>query len=119
MSMYNLIRFDFVSIRLAASCAQRGRLTAARVSNLALATASRRIRELESAIGRSLFAGVDRRNQYVCHGVVPELSRTPGQHRRRAPDHGAAADAVLREIGPSASRIDAPRSRGIVGSLAS
>ncbi|MBC7438158.1 MAG: LysR family transcriptional regulator [Bdellovibrionales bacterium] len=52
----NLARFDLVSIRLAVACAQSGSLTAAaRESNLALAAASRRIRELESALGEPLF----------------------------------------------------------------
>eukprot|EP01034_Spumella_vulgaris_P005817 gene5817-7419_t len=45
---YNLARFDLVTIRLAVSCAQTGSLTAAaRGAHLALAAASRRIRELE------------------------------------------------------------------------
>lgn len=55
-SLYNLARFDLVSIRLAVACAQTGSLTiAARDSNLALAAASRRIRELENALGTPLF----------------------------------------------------------------
>ena len=53
---YNLARFDLVSIRLAVACAQGGSLTAAaREAHLALAAASRRIRELEGAIGEPLF----------------------------------------------------------------
>jgi len=53
---YNLARFDLVSIRLAVACAQTGSLTAAaRESHLALAAASRRIRELEEALGSALF----------------------------------------------------------------
>ena len=53
---YNLARFDLVSIRLAVACAQTGSLTAAaRDSHLALAAASRRIRELELALGDPLF----------------------------------------------------------------
>ena len=52
----NLARFDLVSIRLAVACAQTGSLTAgARTAHLALAAASRRIRELESALGNALF----------------------------------------------------------------
>lgn len=52
----NLARFDLVSIRLAVACAQTGSLTAAaRDSHLALAAASRRIRELEGALGDALF----------------------------------------------------------------
>jgi DNA-binding transcriptional LysR family regulator len=53
---YNLARFDLVSIRLAVACAQTGSLTAAaRGSHLALAAASRRLRELENALGETLF----------------------------------------------------------------
>jgi DNA-binding transcriptional LysR family regulator len=53
---YNLARFDLVSIRLAVACSQTGSLTAAaRDSHLALAAASRRIRELENALGGALF----------------------------------------------------------------
>ncbi|MBA4327823.1 MAG: LysR family transcriptional regulator [Polaromonas sp.] len=53
---YNLARFDFVSVRLAVACAQTGSLTAAaRDSHLALAAASRRIRELEATLGDVLF----------------------------------------------------------------
>ena len=53
---YNLARFDLVSIRLAVGCAQCGSLTAAaREMHLALAAASRRIRELEDALGQPLF----------------------------------------------------------------
>jgi DNA-binding transcriptional LysR family regulator len=53
---YNLARFDLVSVRLAVACAQTGSLTAAaRDSHLALAAASRRIRELEDALGDALF----------------------------------------------------------------
>ena len=53
---YNLARFDLVSIRLAVDCAQTGSLTAAaRGAHLALGAASRRIRELEDALGDALF----------------------------------------------------------------
>ncbi|OOG36591.1 LysR family transcriptional regulator [Polaromonas sp. A23] len=53
---YNLARFDLVSVKLAVACAQRGSLTrAAQDANLALAAASRRIRDLETAIGAPLF----------------------------------------------------------------
>lgn len=53
---FNPARFDFVSIQLAVACAQAGSLTAAaRHSHLSLAAASRRIRELEEALGSPLF----------------------------------------------------------------
>lgn len=52
----NLARFDLVSIRLAVACLQTGSLSAAaREVHLALAAASRRLRELEQALGASLF----------------------------------------------------------------
>ena len=56
MAAYNLARFDLVSIRLAVACFQTGSLSAAaRDSHLALAAASRRIKELENALGDPLF----------------------------------------------------------------
>ena len=56
MRAINLARFDLVSIRLAVACAQTGSLTAAaREGHLALAASSRRIRELEAALGEALF----------------------------------------------------------------
>ena len=47
-------------------------------------------------------------------GMVPKLSRTPGLHRRNAPDLGQDTDAVLAEIGITAEQIQAMRQRGIV-----
>lgn len=62
---FNLNRFDLLSIRLAVACAQRGSLTAAaRESNIALAAASRRIKELEAGLGVPLF---DRRPTGLVH----------------------------------------------------
>lgn len=53
---YNLARFDLVSIRLAVACAQSGSLSAAaQEAPLALAAASRRLKELELALGDVLF----------------------------------------------------------------
>jgi DNA-binding transcriptional LysR family regulator len=55
-SALNLARFDLISIRLAVACAHHGSLTgAARDNHLALAAASRRLRELEEALGSALF----------------------------------------------------------------
>ncbi len=52
----NLSRLDFTSIRLAVLCAQTENLThAARECHLVLPAASRRIRELEVALGTKLF----------------------------------------------------------------
>jgi formyl-CoA transferase len=47
-------------------------------------------------------------------GVVPKLSRTPGGHRRNAPDVGQDTDAVLREIGLTPEQIAELRRRGVV-----
>ncbi len=47
-------------------------------------------------------------------GMVPKLSRTPGLHRRNAPDVGQDTDAVLTELGISPEQIQALRERGIV-----
>ncbi len=54
--IYNLARFDFVSIRLAVACARSGSLTvAARDCNLVLPAASRRLGDLERALDGPLF----------------------------------------------------------------
>src|SRR5215218_10812147 len=56
VTAYNLARFDLVSIRLVVDCVQHGSVSAAaREANLALAAASRRIKELEDAVGEPLF----------------------------------------------------------------
>ena len=56
ISKLNLSRFDFISVRLAVLCAQTGSLTsAARACHLVLPAASRRIKDLEAAIGSQLF----------------------------------------------------------------
>lgn len=47
-------------------------------------------------------------------GMVPKLSRTPGLHRRNAPDLGQDTDAVLTELGITSEQIKAMRQRGIV-----
>ncbi len=61
----NLARFDLLSLRLALLCAQGRTLTAAAQDcHLATAAASRRLRELEAALGLPLF---DR----VAHALVP------------------------------------------------
>jgi molybdate transport repressor ModE-like protein len=75
---YNLARFDLVSIRLAVACAQSGSLTAAaREAHLALAAASRRLRELEDALGETLFerhargvAPTEAGRVFVKHGLA-------------------------------------------------
>jgi formyl-CoA transferase len=45
-------------------------------------------------------------------GIVPKLSRTPGGHRRNAPQIGQDTDAVLREMGLSPAQIQALKDKG-------
>ena len=40
-------------------------------------------------------------------GIVPKLSRTPGSHRRNAPDIGQDTDAVLHDMGLTEAQIQA------------
>ena len=47
-------------------------------------------------------------------GIVPKLSRTPGGHRRNAPQIGQDTDAVLREMGLSDEQIQSLKDKGIV-----
>jgi formyl-CoA transferase len=47
-------------------------------------------------------------------GIVPKLSRTPGNHRRNAPTLGQDTDEVLREVGLSDAQIQALKDKGIV-----
>ena len=47
-------------------------------------------------------------------GIVPKLSRTPGSHRRNAPEIGQDTDAVLQDIGLTAKQIQALKDKGIV-----
>ena len=47
-------------------------------------------------------------------GIVPKLSRTPGSHRRNAPKIGQDTDAVLQDIGLTATQIQALKDKGIL-----
>lgn len=47
-------------------------------------------------------------------GIVPKLSRTPGSHRRNAPEIGQDTDAVLQDIGLTPAQIQALKEKGIV-----
>ena len=49
-------------------------------------------------------------------GIVPKLSRTPGEHRRNAPVLGQDTDTILRDIGLTASQIEQLKAQGIVAS---
>jgi formyl-CoA transferase len=53
-------------------------------------------------------------SQLTVPGMVPKLSRTPGEHRRNAPSLGQDTDTVLKELGISADQISEMRQRGIV-----
>ena len=46
-------------------------------------------------------------------GIVPKLSRTPGSHRRNAPEIGQDTDAVLQDIGLTEAQIQALKDKGI------
>lgn len=58
---------------------------------------------------------LDDGSQLTVPGVVPKLSRTPGQHRRNAPALGQDTDQILQEMGLTAQQIQTLRARGIVG----
>jgi formyl-CoA transferase len=47
-------------------------------------------------------------------GIVPKLSLTPGSHRRNAPALGQDTDAVLQELGLTATQIQGLKDKGIV-----
>lgn len=47
-------------------------------------------------------------------GIVPKLSRTPGQHGRPAPHIGQDTDAVLAEIGLTQRQIAELKQRGVI-----
>ena len=47
-------------------------------------------------------------------GIVPKLSRTPGSHRRNAPEIGQDTDAVLQDIGLNPAQIQSLKDKGIV-----
>jgi formyl-CoA transferase len=49
-------------------------------------------------------------------GIIPKLSRTPGEHRRNAPALGQDTDTVLRDIGLTESQIEQLKAQGIVAS---
>ena len=51
-------------------------------------------------------------------GIVPKLSRTPGSHRRNAPQLGQDTDRILAEMGLHAQQIAELRAKGIVGGQA-
>ena len=67
-------------------------------------------------LARGMLAKVQMNDgsQLTVPGMVPKLSRTPGEHRRNAPSLGQDTDNVLKELGISADQIREMRQRGIV-----
>ena len=67
-------------------------------------------------LARGMLAKVQMNDgsQLTVPGMVPKLSRTPGEHRRNAPSLGQDTDTVLKELGISADQISEMRQRGIV-----
>ena len=67
-------------------------------------------------LARGMLAKVQMNDgsQLTVPGMVPKLSRTPGEHRRNAPSLGQDTDTVLKELGISADQIREMRQRGIV-----
>ena len=67
-------------------------------------------------LARGMLAEISMRDGSVLKvpGIVPKLSRTPGQHRRNAPSLGQDTDAILTELGITAEQIREMRQRGIV-----
>lgn len=51
-------------------------------------------------------------------GIVPKLSRTPGSHRRNAPQLGQDTLAVMRDIGLTPEQIDALIEQGVIADRA-
>ncbi|KLN52834.1 succinyl-CoA:(R)-benzylsuccinate CoA-transferase subunit BbsF [Variovorax paradoxus] len=57
---------------------------------------------------------MDDGSQLAVPGIVPKLSRTPGEHRRQAPGIGQDTDAVLAEVGLTPQQISELKRRGVV-----
>jgi formyl-CoA transferase len=69
-----------------------------------------------SARGMLGEATLDDGTRLSVPGIVPKLSRTPGQQRHNAPALGQDTDAVLTELGLTQAQIQALKQRGIVAS---
>jgi formyl-CoA transferase len=67
-------------------------------------------------LARGMLAKVhmDDGSDLLVPGIVPKLSRTPGNHRRNAPTLGQDTDAVLLELGLTPAQIQALKDKGIV-----
>jgi DNA-binding transcriptional LysR family regulator len=117
MASLNLARFDLVSIRLAVTAAQSGSLTAAAAeAHLALAAASRRLRERQGVVRHvRLCAGTAAITQFL-PPLLAEYAQAAPRGSGRAGraglaaggGHGARAGAPT-----SASTWSAPMHRGL------
>jgi len=58
---------------------------------------------------------LDDQSSLTVPGIVPKLSRTPGKHRRNAPQLGQDTDRILKQMGLTAPQIQELRERGIIG----
>jgi formyl-CoA transferase len=61
---------------------------------------------------------LDDQSTVTVPGIVPKLSRTPGTHRRNAPQLGQDTDRILGQMGLTAQQIQALRDSGIIGGQA-
>ena len=98
---WNLARFDLLSIRLALSCAHSGSLTAAaRESHIALAAASRRLRELELSLGGALFERSARGLALTAagHVFVKHASALLGQVDRMGAELSDLTQGIARHV---------------------
>jgi formyl-CoA transferase len=57
---------------------------------------------------------LDDQSTVTVPGIVPKLSRTPGTHRRNAPQLGQDTDRILGQMGLTAQQIQALRDSGII-----
>ena len=55
-------------------------------------------------------------SELLVPGIVPKLSRTPGQLKRTAPDIGQDNEDIFKQIGLTESQIQALYSSGVIWS---
>jgi formyl-CoA transferase len=69
-----------------------------------------------AARGMLQHVTMDDGSNMMVPGIIPKLSRTPGEHRRNAPALGQDTDTILRGIGLTESQIEQLKAQGIVAS---
>ena len=69
-----------------------------------------------AARGMLQHVTMDDGSDMMVPGIIPKLSRTPGEHRRNAPALGQDTDSILRGIGLNESQIEQLKAQGIVAS---